>query len=70
MLSTCQVGVLLKTWMTWIHKKHDYSRKTWVYFFKENSNVFSCFKKFKILVQKKNSYFIKSLRMDKGWILF
>jgi hypothetical protein len=44
----------------------DYSRKTWVYFFKENSNVFSCFKKFKILVEKENSYFIKSLRMDKG----
>jgi hypothetical protein len=32
--------------------------------------VFSCFKKFKILVEKENSYFIKSLRMDKGWILF
>jgi len=31
----------------------DYSRKTWVYFLKEKSNVFSCFKKFKALVEKK-----------------
>ena len=31
----------------------DYSRKTWVYFLKEKFNVFSCFKKFKALVEKK-----------------
>ena len=30
-----------------------YSKKTWVYFLKEKANVFSCFKKFKVLVQKK-----------------
>jgi hypothetical protein len=44
----------------------DYSRKTWVYFLKEKSNVFSCFKKFKTLIEKKSSYSIKLFRMDKG----
>jgi hypothetical protein len=29
-----------------------YSRKTWVYLWKEKSNMFSCFKKFKALVEK------------------
>jgi transposase InsO family protein len=43
---------------------NDYNRKTWVYFLKEKSNVFSCFKKFKALVQKESDYSIKSLRMD------
>jgi len=42
----------------------DYSRKTWVYFLKEKYNVFNCFKKFKALVEKKISYFIKSLRTN------
>jgi hypothetical protein len=32
----------------------------------EKSNVFSCFKKFKALVEKKSCYFIKSLRTNKG----
>ena len=44
----------------------DYSRKTWVYFLKENSNIFSYFKKFKVLVEKESDYFIKSLRTDMG----
>jgi hypothetical protein len=30
----------------------DYSKKTWLYFLKEKSNVFNCFKKFKTLVEK------------------
>jgi hypothetical protein len=44
----------------------DYSRKTWVYFLKEKSNVFSYFKKFKILVEKKSDYSIKSLKTIGG----
>jgi hypothetical protein len=44
----------------------DYSRKTWVYFLKEKSNVFSYSKKFKALDEKKSGYSIKSLRMDRG----
>jgi hypothetical protein len=43
----------------------DYSRKIWLYFLKEKSNVFNCFKKFKVLVEKKINYFIKSLRTDR-----
>ena len=42
----------------------DYSRKTWVYFLKEKFNVFSCFKKFKTLVEKESDYSIKSLRTN------
>jgi transposase InsO family protein len=42
----------------------DYSRKTWVYFLKEKFNVFSCFNKFKTLVEKEIGYSIKSFRMN------
>jgi hypothetical protein len=38
---------------------NDYSRKIWVYFLKEKSNVCSYFKKFKALVEKESSYSIK-----------
>jgi hypothetical protein len=31
----------------------DYSKKTWVYFLKEKSNMFSYFNKIKVLVEKK-----------------
>jgi len=44
----------------------DYNRKTWVYFLKKKSNVFSYFKKFKVLVEKNSGYSIKSLRTDMG----
>jgi 5'-3' exoribonuclease 2 len=44
----------------------DYSRKTWVYFLKEKSNIFNCFKKFKVLVEKESIYSIKSLRTNRG----
>ena len=37
----------------------DYSRKTWVYFLKEKSNVFSYSKKFKALDEKKKWLFYK-----------
>ena len=32
----------------------DFSRKTWVYFLKQKSYVFSAFKKFKVVVEKEN----------------
>ena len=44
----------------------DFSRKTWVYFLKEKSEVFSVFKKFKALVEKQSGYEIKALRSDRG----
>ncbi|KAK2981445.1 hypothetical protein RJ640_001959 [Escallonia rubra] len=37
----------------------DYSRKTWVYFLKQKSEVFSTFKRFKALVEKQSGYQIK-----------
>jgi hypothetical protein len=43
-----------------------YSRKIWVYFLNEKSNVFNYFKKFKALFEKKSGYSIKSLRTDRG----
>ncbi|TYK04853.1 copia-type polyprotein [Cucumis melo var. makuwa] len=42
------------------------SRKTWVYFVKEKSEVFGMFKRFKALVEKECGYYIKALRSDKG----
>lgn len=44
----------------------DFSRKTWVYFLKEISEVFGMFKKFKALVEKKSGHCFKSLRTDRG----
>lgn len=44
----------------------DYSKKTWVYFLKYKSEAFDAFRKFKTLVEKKNSLEIKALRTDRG----
>ena len=44
----------------------DFSRKTWVYFLKEKSEVFETFKNFKALVEKQSGYEIKALRSDRG----
>ncbi|KAK2972283.1 hypothetical protein RJ640_014341 [Escallonia rubra] len=44
----------------------DYSRKTWVYFLKQNSEVFLTFKRFKVLVEKQSGYQIKAMRSDRG----
>ena len=44
---------------------NDYSIRTYVDFLKEKSNVFNCFKKFKALVEKENSYSIESPKTNK-----
>ena len=44
----------------------DFSRKTWVYFLKEKSEVFANFKKFKALVEKESGFVIKAVRSDRG----
>ncbi|KAK3021223.1 hypothetical protein RJ639_045124 [Escallonia herrerae] len=44
----------------------DYSRKTCVYFLKQNSEVFSTFKRFKALVKKQRGYQIKAMISNKG----
>ncbi|KAK8540598.1 hypothetical protein V6N13_027117 [Hibiscus sabdariffa] len=44
----------------------DYSRKTWVYFLKQKSEVFGAIKNFKALVEKESGFEIKSLRSDRG----
>ncbi|GMP43110.1 hypothetical protein CsSME_00012606 [Camellia sinensis var. sinensis] len=44
----------------------DYSQKTWVYFLKRKSEVFSIFKEFKAFVEKQSGYYIKTLRSDQG----
>ncbi|TYK05470.1 Retrovirus-related Pol polyprotein from transposon TNT 1-94 [Cucumis melo var. makuwa] len=43
-----------------------FTRKTWVYFVKEKSEVFDMFKRFKALVEKESGYYIKALRSDRG----
>ena len=45
---------------------NDFSRKTWIYFLKEKSEVFSAFKKFKVFVEKQSGYQIKAVRSDRG----
>ncbi|GKC32579.1 retrovirus-related pol polyprotein from transposon TNT 1-94, partial [Tanacetum coccineum] len=44
----------------------DFSRMSWVYFLKHKSEVFECFKKFKILVEKQTRKVVKVLRTDHG----
>ena len=44
----------------------DFSRKTWVYFLKQKSEVFSIFKKFKATVEKESGREIKAIRTDRG----
>ena len=44
----------------------DFSRKTWVYFVKEKSEVFGVFKRFKAFVERESGYYIKALRSDRG----
>jgi hypothetical protein len=44
----------------------DYSRKTWVYFLQEKSEVFTHFLEFKELVEKQSGLKILTLRTDNG----
>ena len=44
----------------------DFSRKTWVYFLKDKSEVFEVFKRFKAMVEKETDMRIKSVRFDQG----
>ncbi|GKC48828.1 retrovirus-related pol polyprotein from transposon TNT 1-94, partial [Tanacetum coccineum] len=44
----------------------DYLRKTWVYFLKEKLEAFEVFKKFKVIVEKTTSKFIRALQSDRG----
>ena len=44
----------------------DYTRKTWVYFLKQKSEVFEKFYHFKALVEKQSGHYIKVIRTGKG----
>ena len=44
----------------------DFSRKVWAFFLKQKSDVFSTFKEWKIMIEKKTSKQIKRLRTDNG----
>jgi hypothetical protein len=44
----------------------DYSRKTWIYFLKAKSEVFTWFQEFKALVENQSRKSIKVLRSDNG----
>ena len=45
---------------------NDFSRKTWVYFLKQKSEVFEVFKTFKAIVDNESGRKIKALRSDRG----
>ena len=44
----------------------DYSRKTWIYFLKNKSEVFGKFKEFKALIENHSKKRIKTLRSNNG----
>ena len=44
----------------------DSSRKVWVYFLKNKSDVFETFKKWKVMVETKTGLKVKCLRSDNG----
>ena len=44
----------------------DYSRKVWVYFLKQKSDVFITFKQWKALIENQTGKKIKRLRTDNG----
>ena len=44
----------------------DYTRKVWVYFLKEKSEVFTHFQTFKAMVEKQSGKHVKCLRSDGG----
>ena len=44
----------------------DFSRKTWIYFLKGKSEVFSKFKEYKALVENQTDRKIKTLQSDNG----
>jgi len=44
----------------------DFSRKAWVYFLKEKSEVFEIFKKFRVMVENETNRTIKAIRSDRG----
>ena len=44
----------------------DHTRKLWVYFMKEKSEVFTHFKKFSSMAEKETGLHIKHLRSDVG----
>ena len=44
----------------------DYSRKTWIYFLKNKSEVFRKFKEFKALIENLSKKRMKTLRIDNG----
>ncbi|KAG8481222.1 hypothetical protein CXB51_025972 [Gossypium anomalum] len=48
----------------------DFSRKVWVFFLKQKSDVFSAFKSWKIMIEKQTREQIKYLRTDNGLELY
>ena len=44
----------------------DHTRKVWVYFMQEKSEVFTHFQSFKAMVEKQTGRYIKCLRSDGG----
>ncbi|CAL2236277.1 unnamed protein product [Prunus armeniaca] len=44
----------------------DYTRMAWVYFLRNKSNTFECFKKFKAMTELQSGHKVKSLRSDRG----
>ena len=44
----------------------DHTRKVWVYFMKEKSEVFTHFQNFRVIVKKQTGKYVQCLRLDGG----
>ena len=44
----------------------DFSRKVWLFFLKQKSDVFSTFKDWKTMIEKQTGRHVKCLRTDNG----
>ena len=59
-------SILLSGYDYYVTFMDDYSRKTWIYFLKNKSEVFRKFKEFKALIENHSEKRIKTLRLDNG----
>ena len=59
-------SISLRGYVYYVSFIDDFSRKTWIYFLKAKSKVFSKFKEYKSFVKNQTDRKIKILRLDNG----
>ena len=59
-------SISLSGYESYVKLSDDYSRKKWIYFLKNKSEVFEKYKEFKALIENHSKRRIKTLRPDNG----